>query len=67
MEKDGESMKILVVFDDTGRKSDVIKDIIGDRGFSEVLVRKVRLEDRYRETLKSIFPDLSYVMHSIFS
>ncbi len=53
-------MKILVVFDDTGRKSDVIKDIIGDRGFSEVLVRKVRLEDRYRETLKSIFPDLSW-------
>ena len=39
-------MKILVVFDDTGRKSDVIKDIIGDRGFSEVRVRKVSWADR---------------------
>ena len=27
-------MKIIVVYDDSGRKSEVIADIIGDKGFA---------------------------------
>ena len=29
-------MKIVVIYDDTGRKSEVIEDIIGDKGFADV-------------------------------
>lgn len=34
-------MKILILYDDTGRKSEVIADIIGDKGFADVVVKKV--------------------------
>lgn len=37
-------MKIIVIYDDTGRKSEVIKDIIGDKGYGDVVVKKRRLE-----------------------
>ena len=33
-------MKVIVVYDDTGRKSEVISDIIGDKGFADVVVKK---------------------------
>ena len=33
-------MKIIVVYDDSGRKSEVIADIIGDKGFADVVVKK---------------------------
>ena len=33
-------MRIIVVYDDTVKKSEVISDIIGSKGFSEVVVKK---------------------------
>ena len=33
-------MRVLVVYDDTGKKSEVIADIIGDKGFADVVVKK---------------------------
>lgn len=33
-------MKVMTIYDDTGRKSDVIRDIIGEKGFSDVVVKK---------------------------
>lgn len=37
-------MRTVIIYDDTGRKSEVISDIIGDKGFSDVVVKKKRLE-----------------------
>lgn len=60
-------MRTIVVYDDTGRKSEVISDIIGDKGFADVVVKKRHLEDYYCDELKKIYPDLRWKkIHSIF-
>lgn len=51
-------MKIIVIYDDTGRKSEVIKDIIGDKGYGDVVVKKRRLEKYYRDEIEKIYPEL---------
>lgn len=50
-------MKAIVIYDDTGSKSEVIADIIGDKGFADVVVNKRRLEDYYHDEIKKIFSD----------
>ena len=60
-------MKIIVVYDDTGRKSEVITDIIGDKGFADVVVRRRHLEEYYQDELKKVYPDLKWKkVHSVF-
>lgn len=49
-------MKTIVIYDDTGRKSEVITDIIGEKGFADVVVKKRRLEDYYQNEMKKLFP-----------
>ena len=49
-------MSVLTVYDDTGKKSEVIADIIGDKGFADVVVRKRRLEEYYRDAIAKIYP-----------
>ena len=44
-------MKLIVIFDDTVRKSEVIEDVIGEKGFSEVVVKRQRLGERFRQQL----------------
>ncbi len=51
-------MKTLVVFDDTGKKSEMVADIIGNKGFSDVVVKKKRLEEHYRSELEKVYPDV---------
>lgn len=51
-------MSTIVIYDDTGRKSEVIADIIGDKGFADVVVRKRRLEEYYRDEVRKVFPDV---------
>lgn len=53
-------MKILVVFDDTNVKSEVIKDVIGDKGFADVVVKKKRLETYYCDTIRELYPDADW-------
>ena len=53
-------MRILAIYDDTGRKSEVIADIIGDKGFSEVVVKRRRLEDYYKEYVQSVFGTMEW-------
>ncbi|MBR5419869.1 MAG: hypothetical protein IK115_01830 [Lachnospiraceae bacterium] len=50
-------MKTIIIYDDTGRKSEVIADIIGERGFADVVVKKRRLEEYYRDELLKEYPD----------
>jgi len=53
-------MRVIAVYDDTGKKSEVIADIIGDKGYADVVVKKRRLEEYYRESLKAAFPELVF-------
>lgn len=53
-------MKIVIVYDDTGHKSEVITDIIGEKGFSDVVVRKKRLEEYYRDEVLREYPDAEW-------
>lgn len=58
-------MKVMTIYDDTGRKSDVIRDIIGEKGFSDVVVKKRRLEEYYYEFIEKIYPDVEWkTIHS---
>jgi len=60
-------MKIIAIYDDTGRKSEVIADIIGDKGFADVVVKKQRLEEYYEAEIKKIYPDALWKkIHSIY-
>ncbi len=49
---------IIVIYDDTGKKSEVIADIIGDKGFADVVVKKRRLEEYYKDEIQKIYPDV---------
>jgi hypothetical protein len=49
-------LKIIIVFDDTGKKSEIITDIIGNKGFADVVVKKRKLEDYYRNILSKLYP-----------
>lgn len=53
-------MHILVIFDDTNVKSEVIKDVIGDKGFADVVVKKKRLEQYYYDAVCELYPDAEW-------
>lgn len=51
-------MKTIVIYDDTGRKSEVIADIIGEKGFADVVVKKRCLEEYYKDEMEKLFSDV---------
>ena len=60
-------MKFIVVYDDTGRKSEVIADIIGEKSFADVVVKKRRLEEYYENEMRKIYTDILWKkVHSVF-
>lgn len=60
-------MKLYAIYDDTVRKSEVITDIIGDRGFADVTVKKKKLEEYYRADIEAVYPEAGWrKIHSVF-
>ncbi len=60
-------MEIAVFYDDTGRKSEVITDIIGDKSFADVVVKKRKLEEYYYDKIKKVYSVFNWKkVHSIF-
>lgn len=60
-------MKILVIYDDTGEKSEIITDIIGTKGFADVVVKKKKLEEYYHNAIAKLYPNTEWKkMHSLF-
>lgn len=58
---------ILVIFDDTNGKSEIIKDVIGEKGFADVVVKKKKLEHYYHEGIQKLYPEAKWqTIHSIF-
>lgn len=53
--------KILVIFDDTNEKSEVIKDVIGRKGFGDVIVKKRRLESYFSDSIGKIFHEFKLI------
>lgn len=49
-------MNIFIFFDDTVAKSETIRDVIGEKGFAKVVIKKRCLEQYYQENLLSLFP-----------
>lgn len=58
---------MIVIYDDTGQKSEVIEDIIGEKGFADVVVKKRCLEEYYQEGIRKIYPESIWKkIHSVF-
>ena len=55
-------MKMIVIYDDTNEKSEVIRDIIGNKGFADVVVKKQKLESYYQEKCIPNCSGLRYVL-----
>lgn len=55
-------MRLIAVFDDTVKKSEVIEDVIGSKGFSDVVVNCKRLEEHYLDKVKEIFPEVEKIV-----
>ena len=51
-------MKTIVIYDDAIHKSELIRDIIGEKGFGEVVINKKKNEDRYREMMEQALGEL---------
>ena len=60
-------MNIIAVFDDTVTKSEVIQDVIGNKGFGDVVVKRKHLCECYKNVLDNTFANLKwYHVHSVY-
>lgn len=49
-------MIYIIIYDDTGKKSEVITDIIGEKGFADVVIKKKRVEEYYHNIVLNLYP-----------
>ena len=48
-------MQHLVVYDNTLKPNEIIRDIIGEKGFGDVIVKRKQLIEIYFENIQTIF------------
>ncbi len=53
-------MKTIAVYDNTVRPNEVIRDVIGDKGFGETVVKRKKLGEYYQESLRTMFSDIAF-------
>ncbi len=53
-------MKVLTVFDDTMPVTEVIQDVIGQRGLANVVIKKQRLGNYYAKVVKQLYPQAEW-------
>ncbi len=53
-------MRVLTVFDDTMPVTEVIRDVIGQRGFADVVIKKQRLGNYYAKIMKQSYPETEW-------
>ena len=53
--------KVLIVFDDTNEKSEIICDVIGNKGFGDVIIKKRRLDSYFLDAVRHIFGDFEFI------
>ena len=54
-------MKILVVYDNTIQPNDIIKEVIGEKGFGDVVVKRKLLKDFYKENISDVSEDVIWM------
>ncbi|MGN0018725.1 MAG: hypothetical protein ACI37S_06770 [Candidatus Gastranaerophilaceae bacterium] len=60
-------MKIIVIYDNSVPKSEIITDVIGRKGFGDVVVKKQRIEDYTYNSVLSIFKTFEWKkINSVF-
>lgn len=53
-------MEVLAVYDDTQRPKEIIREVIGEKGFGEVVVRRKKLAEFYQKQIINMFPDVQW-------
>lgn len=54
-------MKKIVVYDNTIKPNDIIKEIIGDKGFGDVVVKRRLLKEFYQENMSEMMPEVEWI------
>lgn len=54
-------MSYILIQDDSSTKSEIIADVIGERGFLDVVVKRKKLGDYYSDFIKGICDDLDII------
>ena len=59
--------KYIIIFDDTNPKSEVIQDVIGDKGFADIVIKRKKVELYYSDIVKKAFPNCEWhTVKSVF-
>lgn len=55
-------MAEYIIYDNMVKPKEIIQDVIGDKGFGDVIVKRRRLESFYEENVKDMLPQAYYSM-----
>lgn len=53
-------MREIVIYDNTIKPNEIIREVIGEKGFGDIVVKRKLLKEFYQESLKEMFPDMEW-------
>lgn len=53
-------MKFVVVYDNLMKPNEIIQEVIGNKGFGDVVVKRKRLEEFYEENIHKVFAEVKW-------